>query len=75
MDLVNRLTDFKCAVATAILTVLIFMLLSRWFPTSVAVGTYTQQVPFFNTTEFAILVSAVLGYWFNGKIFMNCKMP
>lgn len=75
MDLFNRLTDFKCNVATAIITVLIFMLLAKWFPQSYAVGRYELGVPLLNTTEFAILLAAVLGYWVNGRIFTTCAMP
>jgi hypothetical protein len=75
MDLFNRLTDFKCNVATAIITVLVFMLLSKWFPVTFALGRYEQGVSFTQTTEFAILVAAIIGYWANGKIFTACSMP
>ena len=74
-DLINRLTDLICNVATAIITVLIFMLLSRWLPSSFAIGSYANQLPFFHTVEFGILASASLGYWINAKIFMTCNYP
>jgi membrane protein insertase Oxa1/YidC/SpoIIIJ len=85
MTLLSNLTDFKCNVATAILTVLIFMLLTKWLlPNSMNTGPYSYNgtttlyggtVPLFHTTEFAILVSSLLGYWVNGNIFHLCRLP
>lgn len=68
--------EFKCAVTTAILSVLVYLLLvnlmSRvWVDGGVGKG--INDTDWFKSMEVIMLVSVLLGYNINGHLFSSCK--
>ena len=67
--------NLKCAITTAILSVLVYLLLINlldrvWAP---GVGEEMNKTEWFKSMEVIMLASVFIAYWINGQLFSSCK--
>jgi len=67
--------DWKCAITTAILTVLIYILMTSVLSKSLGedTGKTMTEANWFKSMEMLMLVSAFIAYLLNAYIFTSCK--
>jgi hypothetical protein len=68
--------NVKCAITTAILSVLVYLLLVNlldrvWAP---GVGEEMNKTEWYKSMEVILLVSVFIAYWINGQLFSSCNV-
>ena len=70
----ESIQDWKCAVTTSILSVLIYLLMLNMLPKAIGgeVGKEMNDTEWYKSMEIILLVSVFLAYILNGYMFNSC---
>jgi hypothetical protein len=70
-------SDWKCAITTAILSVLIYLIIVNIFGTKenkVGKSMNDEGVNWYESVEIIMLISVIIGFSLNGVLFQSCSV-